>query len=76
MPTAGGLAIFLSFSLLALWEFSSILGFSNLSFVLLGALIVVVTGLIDDIKELNPRQKHLVLHWLLWSSIFGQTLAF
>ena len=31
MPTAGGLAIFLSFSLLALWEFSSVLGFSNVS---------------------------------------------
>lgn len=80
MPTAGGLAIFLSFSLLALWEFSSVLGFSNLSFVLLGALIVVVTGLIDDIKELNPRQKtlgitlaSLVIYF--WADIGFHTLS-
>lgn len=59
MPTAGGLAIFISFSTLVLWEFSSILGFSNISWILLGALIVVLTGLLDDLYELNPRQKTL-----------------
>ncbi|MHC5269062.1 glycosyltransferase family 4 protein [Enterococcus sp. LJL98] len=59
MPTAGGLAIFLSFTTLVLWEFSAVLGFSNISWILLGALLVIATGLLDDLYELNPRQKML-----------------
>lgn len=57
MPTAGGLSIFLSFSIAVLWEFSDTLSVHRIWPMLLGALIVVLTGLIDDIYELSPLQK-------------------
>lgn len=57
MPTAGGLAIFLAFSLATLWEFRHDLFGTNVLPILVGALIVVITGVIDDVKELSPLQK-------------------
>lgn len=57
MPTAGGLAIFLAFSLSVMWEFRHVLFESNVLPILLGTLIVVITGLIDDVRELSPSQK-------------------
>lgn len=57
MPTMGGLAIFLSFTfatfVLLRHEFPT----HELFSIFLGACVIVVTGMIDDIKELNPRQK-------------------
>lgn len=61
MPTAGGLSIFLSFSFALLWEFRSMIPFNQVWPMLLGALIVVITGLLDDIFELAPLQKMLGL---------------
>ncbi|QQU16730.1 undecaprenyl/decaprenyl-phosphate alpha-N-acetylglucosaminyl 1-phosphate transferase [Enterococcus casseliflavus] len=61
MPTAGGLSIFLSFSFALLWEFRTMIPFDFVWPILLGAAIVVVTGLLDDIFELTPMQKTLGL---------------
>ena len=61
MPTAGGLSIFLSFSFALLWEFRAMIPFDYVWPMLLGAAIVVVTGLLDDIFELTPMQKTLGL---------------
>ncbi|EOT40316.1 glycosyltransferase family 4 protein [Enterococcus columbae] len=61
MPTIGGLAIFIAFT------FGCFLQFHNYAFmhrvwgILFGAVIVVVTGLIDDVKELSPGQKSIGL---------------
>lgn len=59
MPTAGGLAIFISFSVIVLFESWSTPDFSRIVWILISAAVVVITGLIDDIKELNPKQKTL-----------------
>ena len=61
MPTAGGLSIFPSFSFALLWEFRAMIPFDYVWPMLLGAAIVVVTGLLDDIFELTPLQKTLGL---------------
>lgn len=61
MPTAGGLSIFLSFSFALLWEFRAMIPFDYVWPMLLGAAIIVVTGLLDDIFELTPLQKTLGL---------------
>lgn len=61
MPTAGGLSIFLSFFFALLWEFRAMIPFDYVWPMLLGAAIVVVTGLLDDIFELTPMQKTLGL---------------
>lgn len=57
MPTAGGLSIFLSFCIALLWEYNDTLTFHYVWPMLLGGLIVVITGLLDDIFELSPMQK-------------------
>lgn len=67
MPTAGGLAIFLSFaivSLLILPRIVTDLSFSKTYFsyvipVNLAGALVIVTGLVDDVKELKPLPKML-----------------
>lgn len=61
MPTAGGLSIFISFSFSVLYLFRDTFAFATMMPMILGALIVVVTGLIDDIWELKPYQKMLGL---------------
>ncbi|MFZ7298738.1 glycosyltransferase family 4 protein [Enterococcus gallinarum] len=57
MPTAGGLSIFLSFSFAILWELNDMIPINFAWRILLGALIVIIVGLIDDIHELSPLQK-------------------
>lgn len=61
MPTAGGLSIFITFSVAVLWEFWGTYSMNRVWPMLLGALIVVLTGLIDDVYELTPGQKTLGL---------------
>lgn len=61
MPSAGGLSIFISFSIAVLWEFGDTLDIHRIWPMLLGALIVVITGLLDDVFELTPLQKTLGL---------------
>lgn len=57
MPSAGGLAIFLAFSLSVLFGFQEIELFKVTWPIVLGGAIVVITGLLDDIFELKPWQK-------------------
>lgn len=57
MPTAGGLAIFSVFSFSSLFLFQFIIPTSYMLPIILGSGIVVLTGLIDDIKELSPKKK-------------------
>ena len=67
MPSAGGLAIFLSFSIAILFLMPKIITvtsfgktyFSYMWPVILGAAVIIVTGLIDDVKELGPKAKML-----------------
>lgn len=59
MPTAGGLAIFSVFSFSSLFLFQFIIPTSYIWPIILGSGIVVLTGLIDDIKELSPKKKTL-----------------
>ncbi|MFD1429800.1 MULTISPECIES: glycosyltransferase family 4 protein [Lacticaseibacillus] len=64
MPTMGGLAIFLAFNfatfVLLRPQFDTHFLFS----LFLAQAVIIITGMIDDVKELTPRQK-----------LFGQTLA-
>jgi UDP-GlcNAc:undecaprenyl-phosphate GlcNAc-1-phosphate transferase len=57
MPTMGGLAIFLAFSfatfVLLRPQFNTHMLFS----LFLAEAIIIITGMIDDIKELSPKQK-------------------
>ncbi|HFI0043055.1 TPA: glycosyltransferase family 4 protein [Streptococcus suis] len=67
MPSAGGLAIFISFTLAAIWFLPGIVThvsyhgtYLDYIWPLVGASgIVVVTGYIDDVKELAPAPKML-----------------
>lgn len=65
MPSAGGLAIFIAFTLAALWFLPSVVTHVNyhgtyLHYVwplVLASGIIVLTGFIDDVKELKPAPK-------------------
>jgi UDP-GlcNAc:undecaprenyl-phosphate GlcNAc-1-phosphate transferase len=60
MPTMGGVAIYLTFFISTFFLLGSTLGTSYKNYILpilLAALIIVITGVIDDIKEINPKQK-------------------
>ncbi|HEM5984372.1 TPA: undecaprenyl/decaprenyl-phosphate alpha-N-acetylglucosaminyl 1-phosphate transferase [Streptococcus suis] len=67
MPSAGGLAIFISFTLAAVWFLPGIVThvsyhgtyFDYIWPLILASVIVVVTGYIDDVKELTPAPKML-----------------
>ncbi len=65
MPSAGGLAILISFLISTLFAMpfvteKNVFGQTYFDFILpivVGAVIIAVTGLIDDIKELSPKIK-------------------
>ncbi|MDR1568027.1 MAG: undecaprenyl/decaprenyl-phosphate alpha-N-acetylglucosaminyl 1-phosphate transferase [Streptococcaceae bacterium] len=65
MPTAGGLAIFVSFAISSLVILPRFVGviIPNVTFFqyifpyIIAAGVIIVTGLIDDIKEISPKQK-------------------
>ena len=57
MPTAGGLAIYIAFSVSVLFFFPDLIPMKYAIHLVISSGIVVVTGLIDDIFELKPRQK-------------------
>lgn len=59
MPTAGGVSIFITFAFSCLFIFHNIIPLYYIVPVLLAALIVVITGFIDDVVELSPRSKML-----------------
>ena len=64
MPTMGGLAIFLAFNVTNFLLLRKQYPIEQLWALLLAECIILVTGIIDDIYELKPRQK-----------IYGITLA-
>ncbi|QIL45648.1 undecaprenyl/decaprenyl-phosphate alpha-N-acetylglucosaminyl 1-phosphate transferase [Vagococcus coleopterorum] len=57
MPSAGGLAIFLTFVIATLFIFPDVIPFDFAWRLIVSSLAVVATGLLDDIFELSPRQK-------------------
>lgn len=57
MPTAGGLAIFLAFAFSAVFLFDDVVPRSYILPILLAAMVIILTGFIDDVRELSPRQK-------------------
>ena len=57
MPTAGGLAIYIAFSISVLFFFPDLIPMKYAIHLVVSSGIVVLTGLIDDIFELKPRQK-------------------
>jgi len=57
MPTAGGLAIYIAFSISVLFFFPDLIPMKYAIHLVVSSGIVVVTGLIDDIFELKPRHK-------------------
>ena len=57
MPTAGGLSIYTVFSFSCLFLFQSIIPRTYILPIILAAGVIVLTGLIDDIKELSPKMK-------------------
>lgn len=61
MPTAGGVPIFITFAFSTWFLFRENIPKSYLWPILLAAGIVVLTGFIDDIKEISPKMKLLGL---------------
>lgn len=59
MPTAGGLSIYTVFSFSCLFLFQSIIPRDYILPIIIASGIIVLTGLIDDIKELSPKMKTL-----------------
>ncbi|WP_071131785.1 glycosyltransferase family 4 protein [Enterococcus timonensis] len=59
MPTIGGLAVFISFSISAFLLFDGIVPRDYLIKIWIGAAIIVATGMIDDVKEISPKLKTL-----------------
>ena len=57
MPTAGGLAIYIAFASSCLLIFRSIIPQDYIWPIILAGGMVVLTGLIDDIKEITPMKK-------------------
>jgi UDP-GlcNAc:undecaprenyl-phosphate GlcNAc-1-phosphate transferase len=57
MPSGGGLPIFITFCFSTLFLFSDVIPRHYIVPVLLGAAVIVITGLIDDRFEISPKQK-------------------
>lgn len=57
MPTIGGLAIFLSFVISSLIIFRDYIAVSYILPIIIGAGIIIITGIIDDTRELSPKMK-------------------
>lgn len=57
MPTAGGLAIYLAFAFSVIFLFHDLVPFKYGMHLIISSGIVVLTGLLDDTRELSPRQK-------------------
>lgn len=77
MPTAGGLAIYIAFSISVLSFFPDLIPMKYAIHLVVSSGIVVVTGLIDDIFELKPRQKLLgvILAALYVCFVFDVTVS-
>lgn len=77
MPTAGGLAIYIAFSISVLFFFPDLIPIKYAIHLVISSGIVVVTGLIDDIFELKPRQKlmGIVLAALYVCFVFDVTVS-
>ncbi|WP_395149764.1 glycosyltransferase family 4 protein [Enterococcus thailandicus] len=83
MPSAGGLPIFISFVISTLILFHDIIPRFYIVPILLAALIIIITGVLDDRFELTPKQKSvgilfasLVIYFLAGIHIDSFTLPF
>lgn len=59
MPTAGGLSIFVTFTISVLGLFHYVIPADYILPILWGGLVIVITGVLDDRFELSPKQKSL-----------------
>lgn len=77
MPTAGGLAIYIAFSISVLFFFRNYIPFEFALNLVISSGIVVLTGLLDDIFELSPKQKMvgIVLAALYVCFVFDITMS-
>ncbi|WP_314065788.1 MraY family glycosyltransferase [uncultured Vagococcus sp.] len=57
MPTIGGLAIFLSFVISSLFIFNNFIPNDYIIPIIIAASVIIITGIIDDTKELSPKGK-------------------
>lgn len=57
MPTMGGLAIYLTFVLATLIVFRPFIPFDYILPIIVSSTVIVLTGVIDDVKELSPKKK-------------------
>lgn len=57
MPTMGGLAIYLTFIASGYIFFHNVIPIKLFTNICIGALIIIITGILDDIYELSPKQK-------------------
>lgn len=57
MPTMGGLAIFIAFVVSTLILFADLIPRQYILPIICSAAVVIITGIIDDVKELSPRGK-------------------
>ena len=59
MPSMGGLSIYLTFILSGFLIFRDVIPLALFSHLCIGSGIIIITGVIDDIFELTPKQKML-----------------
>lgn len=57
MPTMGGLAIYITFIFSSLVIFRDYIPLNYILPIISGATVIVITGVLDDIKELSPKLK-------------------
>lgn len=57
MPTMGGLGIFISFAISSCFFFPGLIPTTYILPIILGATVIIITGIIDDTKELSPKKK-------------------
>lgn len=57
MPTIGGLAIFISFTISSLFIFKEYIPSHYILPIIAAASVIIITGIIDDTKELSPKGK-------------------
>ena len=58
MPRLGGLAIFLSFIIGTLISKPNTLMYGEFHWsIVIGAIIIILTGMVDDVKEISPKVK-------------------
>ncbi|MEO1773022.1 MraY family glycosyltransferase [Candidatus Enterococcus ferrettii] len=76
MPSAGGLPIFITFAFSTLFFFRHVIPHTYLLPILIGGTVIVITGVLDDKFELNPKQKSLGILIAALVIYFGSDIHF